>query len=142
MLKASTDTTSTATTNTATATPTTESSGTATSSPSPTGSLQETPSPDSASRSKVWIAGVVVGPLIGICAGAALVWFCLRKRGKKASPKQQGLLETYDVPMTNQDAKQVYFYSNPPYTLEAAAGSRSPVEVPSNPASRAPAELA
>lgn len=142
MLKASIDTTSTATTNTATATPTTESSGTATSSPSPSGSLQETPSPDSASRSKVWIAGVVVGPLIGICAGAALVWFCLRKRGKKTLPKEHGLLETYDVPMTNQDAKQVYFYSNPPYTLEAAAGSRSPVEVPSNPASRAPAELA
>jgi hypothetical protein len=34
-------------------------------------------------ESKAWIAGVVVGPLVGLALGVVLVWFVLSKRTEK-----------------------------------------------------------
>ncbi|KAF3003503.1 hypothetical protein E8E13_004725 [Curvularia kusanoi] len=42
-----------------------------------------------ASKSNVWIAGVVVGPIVGIGLGAVLMWFCLRKRKNQKAQKRQ-----------------------------------------------------
>ncbi|KAF2134080.1 hypothetical protein P153DRAFT_330882 [Dothidotthia symphoricarpi CBS 119687] len=53
-------------------------------------STEQTSTPSSSSKSNTWIAGVIVGPLIGIALGAALMWFCLRKRKNKKAQQNQG----------------------------------------------------
>ncbi|CAO2648859.1 Nn.00g098080.m01.CDS01 [Neocucurbitaria sp. VM-36] len=51
-------------------------------------STEQTYTPGSSSKSNTWISGVVVGPLVGIALGAALMWFCLRKHKNKAQQFQ------------------------------------------------------
>jgi hypothetical protein len=55
---------------------------------SPTGPMF---SPVPSLRGNTWIAGVVVGPFIGIAMGAALMWFCLRKRKNKKAQQDQAV---------------------------------------------------
>jgi hypothetical protein len=47
------------------------------------------------SSSKAWIAGAVIGPVLGLLLVGALVWFCLRRRKNKnklTAPQQGGAL--------------------------------------------------
>jgi hypothetical protein len=45
--------------------------------------------PSSSSARKTWIFGVVIGPIVGIALGAALMWFCLRRRKCKEEQQNQ-----------------------------------------------------
>jgi hypothetical protein len=44
--------------------------------------------PQPASKSNFWISGVVVEPIVGIALGAALMWFCLRKRRNRKTQQK------------------------------------------------------
>lgn len=47
-------------------------------------------SAEPSSSSKAWIAGAVVGPILGLALVGFVVWFCLRRRKKAAHASQQG----------------------------------------------------
>ncbi|KAF1932998.1 uncharacterized protein M421DRAFT_416596 [Didymella exigua CBS 183.55] len=51
---------------------------------------EPTSTPDTTSRSNTWIAGVVAGPIVGIALGAALMWYCLRRRKEDNAQQIQG----------------------------------------------------
>ncbi|KZM26120.1 hypothetical protein ST47_g2740 [Ascochyta rabiei] len=52
-----------------------------------------TPAPSSAPQSKAWIAGVIIGPIVGIALGASLLWLLIRrKRKQRAEHHYQGNL--------------------------------------------------
>lgn len=54
--------------------------------------LEEPSSADVSAQSNTWIAGVVVGPVLGLGLGAVLMWYCLRRRREsKAQHEQQNM---------------------------------------------------
>lgn len=70
-------------------------------SPPPPSSPSPSPPVEPRPKSKAWIAGAVVGPIIGLALIGAIVFFCLRHRKKKAallhSPPMQ-----HNPPMQNE----------------------------------------
>ncbi|KAF2014137.1 hypothetical protein BU24DRAFT_481557 [Aaosphaeria arxii CBS 175.79] len=68
---------------------TTSTSATSSGSSAPT-STEQVVNQSSSSKSKTWISGVVVGPLIGIALGAAFMWYCLHKRKNKKIQQNGG----------------------------------------------------
>lgn len=66
----------------------------------PTAPEQTTPPAKSGSKSKAWIAGAVVGPVIGIALVVALVFFLLRRRKNKTvtAPQSGGAAMVHNDP--------------------------------------------
>lgn len=67
----------------------------ATTAPAPGSLISITPSPSSSatpakSKSKAWIAGVVVGPILGIALIAGIVFFLMRRNKSKNTMPQTG----------------------------------------------------
>jgi hypothetical protein len=82
---------------------------------SSTSNTLPSPTPSPESKSKAWIAGVVIGPIVGIALGAALMWFLLKKRRAKQSQPGPG----YD--------QSVYPPGQAPAEKYAQAGTYAPV---------------
>jgi hypothetical protein len=116
------------------------------STPSPT---DQTSDPNSSSKGNTWIAGVVVGPLVGIALGAVLMWFCLRKRKNEKAQQTQG--QEYDQVgyhqqhPAGQDPKEGYHetVANHPQQWQHQAGNHDQyiVEAPGSTIPKEPAEL-
>ncbi|KAH7084363.1 hypothetical protein FB567DRAFT_580925 [Paraphoma chrysanthemicola] len=78
---------------------------------SPSSTVITTPAqPNGESNSKTWLAGVVIGPVVGIAIGAALTWFLLRRR-KKNKKTQHGPVDEHNQNLERNDDK--YSYQSP-----------------------------
>ncbi|OAL50084.1 hypothetical protein IQ07DRAFT_510411 [Pyrenochaeta sp. DS3sAY3a] len=91
--------------------------------------------PSSPSARKTWIFGVVIGPLVGIALGAALMWFCLHRRKSKdgqhnqANPgyAQSGYYTPYPL---DQNPKESYLQiADQDQCIVEAPGCADPVEL-------------
>lgn len=85
-----------------------------------------TASPDSkksSSGSKAWIAGVVVGPLIGIAIVAGVIFFLIRRKKNKQNNAQQ----TGGIAMGPPPGVQQYSDAKPQLTTNTSYGQAPPV---------------
>ncbi|OAL55040.1 hypothetical protein IQ07DRAFT_640490 [Pyrenochaeta sp. DS3sAY3a] len=98
--------------------------------PQPT---EQAPTLNSSPKNNTWIAGVVVGPLVGIALGAALMWFCLRKRKNKKAQQDQTSAGHHQSGHDSKEAQSATVVSDQTgghnqYIAEAPADTR-PVEL-------------
>ena len=115
------------------------------STPQPT---EQTVIPSPTSKSNIWISGVVVGPIVGIALGAALMWFCLRKR-KKAQRNEENIgygQNSHQQQYTSeQDVKEIYSHTPKNETQswqhQREVHGQSIAEAPENTSPTQPAEL-
>ncbi|KAM0818177.1 hypothetical protein AB5N19_03986 [Seiridium cardinale] len=98
------------------------------------------PSASSTSESKAWIAGAVIGPIVGLAIIALIVWFLMRKKRR-----DKGRSEATAMPPTYTDHGGQYGYipqygSTQPSEMEGVrkiwpqemSGFSQPVELPSS----------
>jgi hypothetical protein len=82
--------------------------------------------------SKAWIAGAVIGPIVGLAIIGALVWFFLRRRTNKGTAPQQGSAAMTPVNPSHPpvgvggftDAKPQFAQPQQPYPNQSAYGAQ------------------
>jgi LPXTG-motif cell wall-anchored protein len=82
--------------------------------------------------SKAWIAGAVIGPILGLALIGALVWFFLRRRKNKGTAPQQGSAAMTPVNPSHPpvgvggftDAKPQFAQPQQPHPNQSAYGAQ------------------
>ncbi|KAF2437900.1 hypothetical protein P171DRAFT_437514 [Karstenula rhodostoma CBS 690.94] len=98
-----TESTSSSESSSSTSTPTSTSASPTDTPTNPADSATSTPSPTplpepTKPKSKAWIAGAVVGPIVGLALVGLLAWFLLSRRNKKTAPPPPPMQQHYGSP--------------------------------------------
>jgi LPXTG-motif cell wall-anchored protein len=96
---------------------------------------------NSGGASKAWIAGAVVGPIVGLALIGTLVWFFLRRRKNKGTAPQQGSAAMAPINPSQPpvgvggftDAKPQFAQPQQPYPNQSAYGSQGYASPPLSP---------